>query len=746
MESLFEGMVLIDPTQPSPSSSSTQPSTPTVITISHTSNHQPEPPSSPAADVSQPLDENLFSDLTLVTPQIHQTLAPPSPIVATPPTSTKSISRQVSNTRKKKRAAGLRIGYKKEEIDSVADSVVTTPSTRVAEEVRDSEVEKRDQEVENHDEEVESKAKTVDDDEIDSDLVRNDVEKLEVDVIRQEEDRERDNCSIEVRFERIKSEITENLRRAREMVDSVLEKRKESIRRRRKAAEDLSLASAKHRELERQLEEACEAEDFEMADRLSDSIASADSEKERLAVALRDADAECDAVDVKMQGVLHLQIAAEEECASLLQRFSMDAAKDADMVLRNAELTSSKEINKWDLSVEMAEVKRMEVDAESFIVNEARQALNDSVDHLVEDDKREIEILHRKKEELTDELERLLALVKQKESELKENESSIEIVEKRIADAVSGFQEAQSSINTKFNNLQSELSQIELQNEALSRKREEVDECFCQEQGRAVKIQNLAKTSADEANMYQEVAGLRKNLIQFILSTREHKLMLAKAGDKLTEDVQMLKQDISNARTSLQELSTTKTSIQQEIESLKQRLLFIDKRIPELEAEKKVAASVRNFKEAARLAAEVKALCVEKEGIQTKMEGSLSELGKFEGEIVDTVNRLQDTEVYLLSKEKELAKTRFQILLLIAGAATSEKSAALQLGDVEEAEILLGESEVAESEARKLQSTYSFMDAEFDDLPKHFISMELVSNLGGEKLVELAATAHIPAP
>ncbi|KAL8132012.1 hypothetical protein AgCh_007772 [Apium graveolens] len=559
MDSLFEGMVLFDPTQPS------QPSTSTINNISDNSNHQPEqPPSSPAADVSQPLDENLFSDLTLVTPQIHQTLAPPSPVVSTAPITSKPIARQTSSTRKKKRAAGLRIGYKKDEIDSVADSVVNSvvaiPSTPVVEEVRVSEVEKRDQE-------VELKVRMVDDDDdigndlvrddaekldIGDDLVRDDAEKIDVGVIGDEEDRERDNCSIEVRFERIRSDITDNLRRVREQVDSVSGKRKESIRRRRKAAEDLRLASAKYRELERQLEEACEAEDFETADRLSDALASADSDKERLAVALRDADAECDAVDVKMQGVVDLQIAAEEECASLLQRFSMDAAKDADLVLRNAELTSAKETNKWDSSVELAEVKRMELDAESFIVNEARLALNDSIDHLVEDDKREIEILHRKKEELADELERLLALVKQKESELKENESSIEIVEKRIANAVSSFQEAQSSINAKYNNLQSELSQIELQSEALSRKKEEVNECLSQEQDRAVKIQNLAKTSADEATLYQEVSGLRKNLIQFILSTREHKLMLAKAGDKLTEDVQMLKQDISNERASLQ--------------------------------------------------------------------------------------------------------------------------------------------------------------------------------------------------
>ena len=343
MDSLFEGMVLFDPSLPP---SSALQSTPSIDNNSHDSkhhlNHRPEPTDPPAAEfASQPLDENLFSDLTLVPPQIQQTLAEPSPIVATAPIITKSITRQVSNTRKKKRAAGLRIGYKKDDLDSAVDSVVTARSSSVpVEEFRISEVENRDRE-------VEARARTVVDSDlvrdvgekpdVDNDLVRDEGEKPDVDngLVREggekpdvdttgeEEDRKSEDCSIERRFEKIRSEIMENLKRARERVDSVSQMRKECIRRRRKAAEDLSLASTKYRELERQLEEACEAEDFETADRLSDSLASADSEKEMLAVALRDADAECDAVDVKMQGVLDLQIAAEEECASLLQRFSM---------------------------------------------------------------------------------------------------------------------------------------------------------------------------------------------------------------------------------------------------------------------------------------------------------------------------------------------------------------------------------------------------------------------------------------
>ena len=86
-----------------------------------------------------------------------------------------------------------------------------------------------------------------------------------------------------------------------------------------------------------------------------------------------------------------------------------------------------------------------------------------------------------------------------------------------------------------------------------------------------------------------------------------------------------------------------------------------------------------------------------------EMERAISGLEKLDEEIKDTVNRLQETESLILSKEKEVAMARFQRLLLIAGAATAERIAALELGDLEEANLLLAEAEAADSEAKKLQ-------------------------------------------
>lgn len=228
-----------------------------------------------------------------------------------------------------------------------------------------------------------------------------------------------------------------------------------------------------------------------------------------------------------------------------------DAGNNADLVLKTAHESSSKGMDEWLSSTEALEVRKMELEIESHIINEARQVLNDSIEHSIEDDRRKKELLCRKKDVLTDELEKLLELVKQKEKEIAENDSNIHSVEKRIADVVSGFQEMQSNVDAKYDNLQSCLSQMDLESEALSMKKKEIDEFFTQEEEKGKRLRELARISAEEAKAYQEAVGLRKNLTSSILRSSENKLRFVKTEEKLSEDVQMLQQEVSAARASL---------------------------------------------------------------------------------------------------------------------------------------------------------------------------------------------------
>ena len=172
---------------------------------------------------------------------------------------------------------------------------------------------------------------------------------------------------------------------------------------------------------------------------------------------------------------------------------------------------------------------------------------------------------------------------------------------------------------------------------------------------------------------------------------------------------------------------------------MKQRMLFIEKRVPEIEAEKKVAASARNFKEAARIASEAKSLMAEKEILLSEMEESTIKLGKIEERIDETLKKLHEFEELVSSKEKEAAVARFQRLRLISAAVSCERSAALELGDIEEANVLLAEAEAADSEAKELESLHNISETESQSFSEQFIPMELVSSLDGKQLEELAA-------
>lgn len=139
-------------------------------------------------------------------------------------------------------------------------------------------------------------------------------------------------------------------------------------------------------------------------------------------------------------------------------------------------------------------------------------------------------------------------------------------------------------------------------------------------------------------------------------------------------------------------------------------------------------------------------MTVEKDGLQTDMGRAILELEKLEEEITDTVNKLRDYEGLILSKQREVAMARFERLVLIAGSAVAERTAALEFGDLEEANLCLAETEAADEEAKALQPLYNFKMEEFVNLPKHFISMELVANLGRKQLAELVASINFSQP
>ncbi|KAG5396044.1 hypothetical protein IGI04_017858 [Brassica rapa subsp. trilocularis] len=680
MDSLFEGMELF-----TPSSSLLSDSSPAILPPSKEA--ETTVITAPAAEstetMSEPLDEDMFSDLTIVTPVQHvpEAVTHQSPLPSSS-SSSSSMRRQVS--RRKKRSGGLRIGYGRHETNDDEDDDSVSQLSDSVNQVTDSVSQLSDS----------------------------------VNQVTDSVNQEPADSVVDQPLDSVKAQIEGKLKLARALAASVTSSRKNAIRKRRQASENLRLASKAHDELEKQLEEAIEAEDFDAAEKISESLAAAERDKLSLAALLRQAESDCDAIESKMEE---------------------DAENEAESILEKADAFCVEETGKWNSCCEDVEFRKVELDIESVIVDNVRLSLNDTLEGSVEQEMKEKEMLRKKKEHLSEELEELLALVKAKEKEIDENDSQIKAVEERINSVVSGYKELQASMDKMFSDLQTGLSQVDTETEALSRKKKDVDEFVASEKERGAKLRELVSVSADEANEYEEVIKLRKTLMSYVSKTREERAKLVSIEEKLSEEVQRLQEEVSSTRESLKEQSSRKSIIQQNITSFMDKIMFIEKRMPELEAEKKVAASTRNFKEAGRIAAELKSLNLEKDKIQIETGQANSELEEAEQEIEETIKRLQELERLILSKEKELSVSRFQRLRIDSGTAKAERSAALELSDLEEANLLLEEAQEAESEAEKLKLTCGLKEEEEEAKPcECFVSMELIATFGLKKLQELA--------
>ena len=179
-----------------------------------------------------------------------------------------------------------------------------------------------------------------------------------------------------------------------------------------------------------------------------------------------------------------------------------------------------------------------------------------------------------------------------------------------------------------------------------------------------------------------------------------------------------------------QELSLTRVRIQEEMTTLTQRISFIDKKVPELEAEKRAAAAARNFKEAARASSEAKALHLERETAQVEKNQRVNDLEKVNKDIEYMTREMEEREELVLVREKEAAVAAWERLCLEAATARAELAAA-DSGESEEGKILLEEAVTAEAKARELGESYG-LDLESDgNSSRCLMSLPIIISLSG---------------
>lgn len=202
--------------------------------------------------------------------------------------------------------------------------------------------------------------------------------------------------------------------------------------------------------------------------------------------------------------------------------------------------------------MELLETKKLEMEVETQLVLEARSGLEGSIEHLVVEDKIEKDMLSKKGEILTEELAKLLELVRLKEAEIAENNARIHAVQERISGVVSRFHGSQSDIDLKLKSLKETQSKVDLETEALVLKKNEIDRFISLTKQKNSELREIIGDCSSEAKTCQQSVEIRRKLASSILKSREDRIGLLKMEEEILQDIQMLRQKITDARTSLQ--------------------------------------------------------------------------------------------------------------------------------------------------------------------------------------------------
>jgi hypothetical protein len=192
------------------------------------------------------------------------------------------------------------------------------------------------------------------------------------------------------------------------------------------------------------------------------------------------------------------------------------------------------------------------MEVETRLVLEARSGLEGSIEHLVEEDKLEKDMLSKKGEILTKELAELLELVRLKEAEIAENNARIHEVQERISAVVSRFHGSQSDIDLKLSSLKEDQSKVDLETEALLLKKNEIDKFITLTDQKDSELRDIIGACSSEAKACRQSVEIRRKLASSILKSREDRIGLLKMEEEILQVIQMQRQKNTDARSTLQ--------------------------------------------------------------------------------------------------------------------------------------------------------------------------------------------------
>ncbi|GJP46168.1 hypothetical protein CLOM_g5486 [Closterium sp. NIES-68] len=519
---------------------------------------------------------------------------------------------------------------------------------------------------------------------------------------------------LEREVKRLLADVAAKLAAVQAKIRDATSARKRAVQMRRQAAQRAAAAAKRLEEIEAELAAACEAEEFELADELSQRA-------ERVAGEVKDWGGEVGQAEeqvARCSGEV-LRLTAEEadlevSAAQALRRIHRQAAAAAAEAKQTAAQQGEEEEGRVAAEEADMEIKKRKLAVERRVLDEERAELAAKVDAATSAERQERDELEKGRAELEAELAALMEQVRAKEQEIEQQNVLIAKVDGKISAVAGRFEKVRGGLEEeerKVGRMEEEVREMEKRVEEGRRRAGVVVE-----EGKRVAegLEQVGSRAEEEARRLEEAVEGRRKEAEEEREVARRRDELAGAEKQAQAELEALGEEMGEVKKCLQDLSVARQKAQVELSSVQQRLAAAQRRIPELEAEKKAAAAARNFKEAARLAAEAKLYSNDRDTAERQLQECEEEIRRVEREEEGKGEELRAMEEMAREREREGGVARCARLRLVAVVARREMESAAEGEDWEEAEGLKGEAEAADSEADSLKEQYGLEGEEYE--------------------------------
>ncbi|KAL0047708.1 hypothetical protein WJX82_009972 [Trebouxia sp. C0006] len=461
----------------------------------------------------------------------------------------------------------------------------------------------------------------------------------------------------------------------------------------------------------RQLEDAeqlaVEQEDFESAANLSSELDVLRAHIQALERSARAGEAECEAAVARRADIARQQATAWQAAAQATAHLQTAQQQKAAKAAKQAQKEGSKLADAIAASEEHVEELKARITARQDWITREQQSVDAKIEEAtrpVTSQRTEAAEQHSSLQEEVEDLRRQLA----------EKEEALAAAADKLAD----IDQHMHSLAAKYDKTLARLAEDRraVATEEAERDAEEIAVQSTREQAvateAAAKQQQalLEEQVAAAAAAASEMLG-RAAAISAALEAEEH-LRQIQAGlrdqeEQANDAVKELERDLEASRVSLRALASQRAGLANEAAAAEAQAAVAQRRIPELENDKKAAAAARDFKGAAALSAEAKALAAQADVAMTKAKQLRQQVSEAEEQEQLQVDSIKEQEGFLTQTKRAAALARWRRLQSSMQGLAHQVEEAAASDKFEEANALQAELDSSTEEAISFRSVSS---------------------------------------